>query len=210
MKNAQYAAHYNSAKLTGILVDGLAYSHSTDNKVYFKGILAVLRTSGKIDTVPVVVPDRVVAGLPDLQGKLITITGQISTCNVHEGEKHRLLVELFAYHIDVLENGEHANSVSLCGVVCKYPVFRVTPMGREICDVMLAVNRPGGRSSYIPCILWGADARKVRELSPGAMLSVHGRFQSRIYEKKHDNGVVENKVAYEISVANAVSEMEVE
>ena len=208
MKNAQNATHYNSAKLTGILVDGLAYSHSTDKKVYFKGSLAVVRTSGKVDCIPVVVVDRVVAGLPDLQGKMVTIAGQISTCNSHEGEKSRLLVELFAYHIDVLEDGEHANNVSLCGVVCKPPVFRVTPMGREICDVMLAINRPGGRSSYIPCIVWGADARKVRGLAPGATLSVHGRFQSRIYEKKHEDGTTKKKVAYEISVSNVVTEVE--
>lgn len=204
MKNA----HYNSAKLTGIMIDSLVYSHSSDKKVYFKSTLAVVRASGKVDHIPVVVTDRTAAGLPDLNNKLVTITGQISTCNRHDGEKHHLLVELFAYHIDVLETGEHANSVSLCGVVCKPPVFRVTPMGREICDVMLAVNRPNGRSAYIPCILWGKDARSVKELTPGALLSVHGRFQSRTFEKKHENGTVELKVAYEISVSSGATEAE--
>lgn len=204
MKNT----HYNSAKLTGTMLDSLVYSHSSDKKVYFKGMLAVVRTSGVVDNIPVVVTDRAVAGLPDLQGKLVTITGQISTCNRHDGEKHHLLVELFAYHIDVLDTGEHANNVSLCGVVCKPPVFRVTPMGREICDVMLAVNRNGGRSSYIPCITWGADARKVRYLTPGAPLSLHGRFQSRVYEKKLENGTVEIKVAYEISASSVATEAE--
>lgn len=204
MKNA----HYNSAKLTGIMIDSLVYSHSSDKKVYFKSTLAVVRASGKVDHIPVVVTDRTAAGLPDLNGKLVTITGQISTCNVHDGEKNRLLVELFAYHIDVLDTGEHANNVSLCGVVCKPPVFRVTPMGREICDVMLAVNRPNGRSAYIPCILWGKDARSAKELTPGALLSVHGRFQSRMFEKKHENGTVELKVAYEISVSSGATEAE--
>lgn len=204
MKNT----HCNAAKLTGIMLDSLVYSHSSDKKVYFKSTLAVVRASGKVDHIPVVVTDRTAAGLPDLNNKLVTITGQISTCNVHNGGKSHLLVELFAHHIDVLESGEHANSVSLCGVVCKPPVFRVTPGGREICDVMLAVNRLNGRSSYIPCIAWGADARKVRDVPMGELLEVHGRFQSRDYEKRHEDGTVEPRSAYEISAAKVVTEAE--
>lgn len=202
MKNV----HYNSAKLTGIMLTSLVYSHSTGKKVYFKGTLGVTRTSGKVDQISVVVCDRAVSGLPDLQGKLVAITGQVSTYNYSDGEKCHLKVELFAHHIDVLETGEHSNKVSLSGDVCKPPVFRVTPSGREICDVMLAVNRSSGRASYVPCIFWGADARKVRELISGTHLSVHGRFQSRDYNKKHENGVVEAKVAFEISVSSVVVE----
>ena len=200
--------HYNFAKITGTLLDGLTYSHASEKMVYFKGMLAVKRTSGKFDYLRVVVNERAAAGLPDLTDKTISVTGQISTCNRTIDGKSRLLVELFAHHIDVMESGEHANSVMLRGVVCKPPVFRVTPGGREICDVMLAVNRLNGRSSYIPCIAWGADARNVRDVPMGELLEVHGRFQSRDYEKRHEDGTVESRSAYEISAAKVVTEAE--
>lgn len=202
--------HYNSVKITGRLVDGLSYSHASEKTVYFKGTLAVQRTSGTVDYLPVVASERVLADLPDMTDKLIAVTGQISTCNRTVDGKNRLLVELFVYHIDVLESGEHDNNVTLRGVVCKTPVFRVTPGGREIADVMLAVNRPtGGRASYIPCILWGSDARNVKDVPVGSLLEVCGRFQSRDYEKKdEDTGLYRMRTAYEVSVSKVVMEAE--
>lgn len=198
--------HYNSAKLTGRLVDGLVYSHTSDKTVYFKGTLAVERTSGTVDFLPVVANERTVAGLPDLTDKTVTIAGQISTCNRPVGNRSRLLVELFAFHIDVTEDAEHDNNVVLRGAVCKAPTFRVTPGGREISDLILAVNRPGGRSSYVPCIVWGSDARKVRDIPVGSQLEVRGRFQSRNYDKQLEGGVCEHRTAYEISASQIVTE----
>lgn len=205
MKNS----HCNSAKITGRLVDGLIYSHASEKAVYFKGTIAVQRTSGTFDYLRVVVNERTVADLPDLTDKTIAITGQISTCNRTIDGKSRLLVELFAYHIDVLESGEHENNVTLRGVVCKDPVFRLTPSGREIADVMLAVNHPTGRASYVPCIMWGSDARKVKDVPVGSMLEVYGRFQSRDYEKKiEETGLYRMRTAYEVSVSKVVTEAE--
>lgn len=198
--------HYNSAKITGRMVGGLIYSHASEKTVYFKGLLAVNRMSGTVDLIPIVVNERTAAGLPDLTDKTVTVTGQISTCNRPDGTRSRLLVELFAFHIDVLEIGEHANDVHIRGVVCKNPVFRVTPGGREIADVMLAVNRPGGHASYIPCIAWGCDARVVRDLPVGSMIELYGRFQSRRYDKKLDGGLCEQRTAYEVSASKVVME----
>lgn len=204
MKNT----HYNSAKITGRMVSALSFSHANEKTKYYKGLLAVERTSGNVDVLPVVVPDQSAAGLPDLENKLVRIEGQISTYNKNTDGKFHLHVELFAHHIDILEAGECSNEIILRGVVCKAPTFRVTPRGREICDTMLAVNRPTGRSSYIPCITWGADARTVREVPVGATLELHGRFQSRDYEKRLEDGTVELRIAYEISAAKVVTEAE--
>lgn len=200
--------HYNSAKIAGRLVDGLSFSHASERAKYYKGTLAVECISGAVDYIPVVVHERAAEGLAELQDKLVSITGQISTVNRIVGSKPRLMVELFAYHIDILDSGEHANEVMLRGVVCKAPTFRVTPHGREISDVMLAVNRPSGRSSYIPCIVWGAEARSLQGTPVGTQIEVHGRFQSREYEKRLEDGMVELRVAHEISVSKVVTEAE--
>lgn len=198
--------HYNSAKITGRLMHGLQFSHANEKTKYYKGLLAVERTSGNVDLLPVVVPERTAVGLPDLTNKLVYIEGQISTYNKSSGGKFHLHVELFAHHIDLLDVGECTNEVILRGIVCKAPTFRVTPNGREICDVMIVVNRPTGRSSYIPCIAWGSDARTVSEIPVGEMIELHGRFQSRDYEKRMADGTVELRTAYEISAAKVVME----
>lgn len=198
--------HHNSANLTGRLVEGPTLSRSTDRTTYYKGLLAVERLSNTIDYLPIVVPDRVIEGHPDLYGKLISVTGQISTTNKPVDGKSRLLVDLFAYHIDILEDGEHVNDVELRGVVCKAPGFRITPRGRELGEFMLAVNRPGGRSSYIPCIAWGSDARTVRNLHVGDMLELRGRFQSREYDKILEDGTSVHRIAYEVSASKVVTE----
>ena len=180
MKNA----HYNSVKVTGRLMNDFSFSHASEHAKYYKGMLAVERASGTFDFLPVIVNERTTEGLPFLQDKLLSICGQISTFNKVINGKPRLHVELFAHTIDVLEAGEHTNDVVLRGVVCKIPTFRTTPMGREICDVMLAVNRSNGRAAYIPCIAWGAAAKTVRSMRVGEMLEVRGRLQSREYDHR--------------------------
>lgn len=198
--------HHNSANLTGRLVEGLTVDHVTGKTTYYNGLLSVERLSGTVDLLPVVIPDRVVDGWSDLHGKLIAVTGQISTINKVVDGKSRLFVDMFVHHIDVLESGEHENNVELRGVICKQPGFRVTPRGRELGEVMLAVERRGGRSSYIPCITWGADARTVRDLHVGDMLELRGRFQSREYDKILEDGTSVHRIAYEVSASKVVTE----
>lgn len=204
MKNT----HYNSAKIAGCMVKDFSFSHASTHAKYYKGVLAVERTSGTVDFLSVVVPLRVWETLPTLKDKLVEISGQISTCHHIVDGSSRLVVDLFAHTIEVLENGEHTNDVVLRGVVCKAPAFRVTPMGREICDMMLAVNRSNGRTAYIPCIAWGRDARALKSVRIGAMLEVRGRLQSREYDKVYEDGTVEKRTVYEVSVSKVVTEAE--
>lgn len=202
MKNT----HYNSVKIIGRMVEGVAYSHSSKHAKYYKGTLAVSRVSGAVDLIPVVVTERAAEILPDMQGKLVEVCGQISTWHQVVNDKPRLVVDLFAHTFNVLENGEPSNEVVLRGVVCKAPTYRTTPLGREICDLMLAVNRSNGRAAYIPCIVWGRDARAVKSVRIGEMLEVRGRFQSREFDKQYEDGTVEKRTVHEVSVSKVVME----
>lgn len=208
MKNAQNAMHYNSAKITGYLAEGLTPCDYPTRVKLYKGTLAVERLSGNVDYIPVVVHEKLAETLPDLQGKLVEVIGQISTCNRMMDGKTRLIVDMYVYSITALQAGSCSNEVVLRGTVCKAPIYRVTPGGREICDVMLAVSRPNGRASYIPCVIWGRDAQSARSVCVGDLLEVRGRFQSRVYDKLHEDGTVEKRVTYEVSVAKVVMEAE--
>jgi primosomal replication protein N len=205
MKNV---THYNSAKITGRMVGGLTPCANPGKTMLYKATLAVERLSGTFDYIPVVVHEKLAETLPDLRDKTVEITGQISTCNQIVNERSRLIVDLFAFSINVVKDCVHNNDVVLRGVVCREPSFRCTPKGREICDVMLAVNRPNGRSAYVPCVVWGAVARRMRTVHVGEPVEVRGRFQSRSYEKKYEDGTVEIRVAYEVSVSRVVVEVE--
>lgn len=208
MKNAQNTMHYNSAKITGRMIGDLIPCNETGKTKLYKGMLAVKRLSGTFDYLPVIVHEKLAETLPDLLDKTVEVIGQISTCNQHVNGKSRLIVDLFACSINEVGHEDYNNEVVLRGAVCKPPVFRATPMGREICDVMLAVNRPNGRAAYVPCVVWGREARRVRSANIGETIEVRGRFQSRNYEKQHEDGVVEIRVAYEISVAKVAMEAE--
>lgn len=156
---------------------------------------------------PIIVSDRLVE-IKDLQiGKKISVKGQVRTFNKHiSDDKRKLLIMVFARDVrEVEEESESApefnNNVKLSGYICKPPVYRVTPKGREIADVLIAVNRMYGKADYIPCITWGRNARYAGNIDVGTRIDVEGRLQSREYTKKLDDGTEEIRTAYEISVS---------
>ena len=166
-------------------------------------MVSVNRVSGTVDTLPVLISERI-ADLKELKtGACVTITGRIRSYNEHIGEKSKLILAIFTENIEIYENEAEPpfdNDVVLRGFICKEPNYRVTPLGREITDVLIAVNRPYGKSDYIPCIVWGRTAKFVGHLPVGTHIEMTGRFQSRPYAKKISEDEIENRVAYEVSV----------
>lgn len=140
-------------------------------------------------------------------GKEIKVEGQFRSYNSYENERNRLILTVFAKEISEVvhsdeEKEEITNTVELVGYICKKPIYRQTPFGREIADILLAVNRAYNKSDYIPCIAWGRNARFCQNMEVGVEVKITGRVQSRSYEKKHEDGTVETRVAYEVSIAS--------
>ena len=191
----------NSVTLCGTLGTLPAYSHENHGRRFYRFTLEVPRLSGATDALPVVAAEDVLERMDLDGGENLTVMGQIRTFNNRTGEGRRLIVSVFASEI-IAENAEPENKVELTGIICKTPVYRRTPLGREICDVMLAVNRRYHRADYVPCILWGRTAQETAAFPVGTRLELHGRLQSRTYMKLTDLGS-EERVTYEMSVMEA-------
>lgn len=192
----------NRIFLSGEVTELPVYSHSSFGEEFFLFRLGVLRRSGYRDEIRVLISRRLLdtSGLSPVRGSLVALQGQIRTYNERDGDKMHLRVFVFCHKIRECEENECGdNSVTLDGFLCRQPVYRTSPLGREICDVMLAVNRRYGKSDYIPCIIWGRSASFAAALSPGSRLRIDGRFQSRDYRKRTDCGEYEMRTAYEIS-----------
>ncbi len=190
----------NSVELCGTLAARPVFSHSGRNEDYYIFPLDVERLSGTVDTINVIARKRLLeqTGIPG--GGKILVTGELRSFNNKNGEGSRLVITVFAREI-AFTDGEDRNEVRLVGTLCKPPNFRKTPMGREICDIMLAVNRRYRRSDYLPCIAWGQLAQLVSELYVGDVISLRGRIQSRKYIKTVGGEVVE-KTAFEVSAVD--------
>lgn len=191
---------HNKITVIGKLESELTLSHMTPSEAIYTGTLLVPRTSGIIDSVPLHVPGRLYddarrAGL----GQVI-VSGVLRVYSVLEGERSYTRPTLLASYINEINDDTASNYVSLVGTICKPPVFRLTPFGREICDIMLAVNGSHEHINYIPCITWGGNARRSSKLEVGTQLHVVGRFQSREYNKLLESGETEKRMAYEVSV----------
>ena len=162
------------------------------------------RESGNIDTVPVMVSERM-CNIEDIKvGKLYEVVGQFRSYNRHEEQKNRLVLSVFVRELEFIDeelDGAKTNSIFLDGYICKLPVYRKTPLGREIADLLLAVNRPYGKSDYIPCICWGRNARYASAFEVGEHVQIIGRIQSRTYIKKLSDTLTEERTAYEVSVS---------
>lgn len=186
----------NKATLAGKIVD-IGFSHEFKGEKFYKAILEVVRNSGNTDKLPCIIPDVLSKGLE--AGDFTTFFGEIRTRNYYgdDGKKH-LDVHMFVQ--DVTEFTVYLNTVELEGFICKEPIYRETPLSRQICDVLVAVNRRHGKSDYIPSISWGRDSLRVGMMQVGDKISIHGRFQSREYEKRV-NDEYQTKTAYELSVA---------
>jgi len=191
----------NSVELQGILAGRPAYSHSAGGDVYFRFPLTVQRLSGVADTVNIIARRELLQQTEILDGDRVYVQGELRSFNNKSGYGNKLVITVFARLLEIRE-GEDLNRVRLFGAICKPPTLRRTPMGREICDIMLAVNRRYGRSDYLPCIAWGRVAERVACWNVGTQLRLTGRIQSRNYIK-NENDVAVEKTAFEVSVMDA-------
>ncbi len=191
----------NQITLRGELEQLPIFSHENHGKKFYRFTLAVPRLSGNVDTLPVIAEEQVLCSMDLSGGEMLTVTGQIRSHNYRQGGARHLLIFVFANSI-VCEDGEPINDVSVEGPLCKEPIYRRTPLGREICDVMLAVPRAFKRADYLPCILWGRTASEVSLCHTRDHIHISGRLQSRTYTKLTPEGT-EERTAYEISALSA-------
>ena len=191
----------NQITLRGNLASLPQFSHENHGRRFFRFFLEVPRLSGAVDTLPVIAEEGLLLGTDLSDGEMLTIAGQIRSHNVRSDGKRHLLIFVFANAI-LCEDGEPINDVILEGPICREPTYRRTPLGREICDVMLAIPRAFRRADYLPCILWGRTAMEVSRCHTREVLQIHGRLQSRVYTKLTEDGS-EERTAYEISGLSA-------
>mgnify|MGYP002800858200 FL=1 len=191
----------NKLRLTGTVTERPVYSHEVCGEEFYETKLSVPRLSGQEDVIPVTLSDRLLARTEVKPGAKISISGQFRSYNKLEGEHSRLLLTAFAREILPADDEVNPNTIEILGYICKPPVYRTTPFKREICDVLLAVNRAYNKSDYIPCIMWGRNARFIKDMPIGERLWVTGRVQSRIYTKCLSEDKSEERVAYEVSVS---------
>ena len=200
----------NHLTLIGKVTSDKVFSHEIYGESFYIFNLEVPRLSETTDIIPITVSERLLTDIDLTIGKELVVEGQFRSYNTYENEKSRLVLTVFAKEVQervIPENSEEdkidvSNEVTLVGYICKKPIYRKTPFGREIADVLLAVNRAYNKSDYIPCIAWGRNARFCENLEIGTAVKVVGRVQSRNYEKKHEDGSIETRVAYEVSVAS--------
>lgn len=185
----------NQVNVVGSIASDFTLSHTVYGESFYNVTLCVKRDSGNIDLVPLIVSDRLMDVSKSYLNECVHVTGEFRSYNQHGNDKTRLILYVFVNSIELIGAANNVNDVFLEGYICKTPIYRSTPLGREIADVILAVNRGYNKSDYIPCILWGRNAYFVKNMSAGDRIRVAGRIQSREYVK---NG--EAKVAYELSV----------
>ena len=204
----------NYLTLVGKVTGEKRFSHEIYGERFYVFNLEIPRLSGNSDIIPITVSERLIKEETLQEGHQLLVKGQFRSYNSYENEKNRLILTVFAKDIVEVEEKEEdeenemvkkdtiTNEVVLVGYICKKPIYRQTPFGREISDLLLAVNRAYNKSDYIPCIAWGRNARFCQTVEVGTKVKIVGRVQSRMYEKKHEHGTVENRVAYEVSVGS--------
>ena len=204
----------NYLTLVGKVTGEKKFSHEIYGEKFYTFNLSIPRLSGNADLIPITVSERIITDEMLSEGRKLLIKGQFRSYNSYQNEKNKLILTVFAKDIQELEEipeqeeseivkkEETTNEVVLIGFVCKKPIYRQTPFGREISDILLAVNRAYNKSDYIPCIAWGRNARFCENMPVGTEVKVIGRVQSRTYEKKYEDGTVETKIAYEVSVSS--------
>ena len=191
----------NHIILRGSLIALPEFSHENHGRKFYRFFLNVSRLSGTVDILPILAEEEVWNAVDLSGGEMLTVTGQVRSHNVREDGRRKLLIFVFAASI-VAEDGEPINDVVLEGPICREPTYRRTPLGREICDVMLAVPRAFRRADYLPCILWGRTAQEAARCHTRDVIRIMGRLQSRIYTKVTEEGS-EERTAYEISALTA-------
>ena len=204
----------NHLVLVGKVTSEKRFSHEIYGEKFYIFDLSVPRLSGNADVIPVTISERLLTTHDVNIGTNLQIDGQFRSYNSYDHEKNKLILTVFVKDIEFLEENQEneevdeirkerlSNEVTLDGFICKKPIYRKTPFGREISDILLAVNRAYNKSDYIPCIAWGRNARFCENVPVGTEVKIIGRVQSREYEKKYEDGTVENKIAYEVSVSS--------
>ena len=202
----------NYLTLVGKVTGEKKFSHEIYGERFYIFNLEIPRLSGNEDIIPITVSERLIGENTLSEGNKLLVKGQFRSYNSYESGKNRLILTVFAKDVlevkdeeeenEMAKKDEITNEVVLIGFICKKPIYRQTPFGREISDLLLAVNRAYNKSDYIPCIAWGRNARFCQNLEVGAQVKVVGRVQSRTYEKKHEDGSVETRVAYEVSIGS--------
>ena len=190
----------NRVLLSGTVDGEPKFSHETFGEAFYEIILLVPRLSDHLDRVPVTVSEKLLNGGKFDNGEFVSIKGQFRSYNKLEDGKSRLMLTVFVREVCEFEEDVNPNIIEITGYICKEPIYRTTPFNREICDVLIAVNRAYNKSDYLPCIAWGRNAKFVSELKVGTKVNIVGRIQSREYQKHLENGEVLNKIAYEVSV----------
>ena len=188
----------------GEIVSDFSYSHEVYGEGFYMVEVSVNRLSNFVDYIPVMVSERLVNVQESAKGQSVYITGQFRSFNRHEEHKNRLVLSVFAREFELTEEiaqESATNQIFLDGFICKESIYRKTPLGREIADLLVAVNRSYGKSDYIPCICWGRNARFAAGFEVGSHVQIWGRIQSREYVKKISETQVEQRVAYEVSVS---------
>lgn len=191
----------NYCELSGTVAGGVFFSHEVFGESFMTFPVRIERLSGTDDIVNVIASEKLIAEFPVSEGMKIALKGQFRSYNNYSGIGNKLVLSAFAKVLeDAVEDEVDVNYVALNGFICKQPVYRVTPFGREICDILLAVNRIHNKSDYIPCIAWGKNAKTASGLSVGDRIVISGRIQSREYKKRREDGEIEIKTAFEVSV----------
>lgn len=197
----------NQVSIVGEITSGFTFSHEVYGEGFYMVEVAVSRLSNFADYIPLMVSERLVDVSQTYIGQKVYVTGQFRSYNKHEESRNRLVLSVFVREIEFVEDAEEleddikSNQIYLDGYICKEPIYRKTPLGREIADLLVAVNRSYGKSDYIPCICWGRNARFASGFTVGGHVQVWGRIQSREYVKKLNEEEVEKRIAYEVSVS---------
>ena len=200
---ADKAMDNNQVTIVGTVDSEFTYSHEVFGEGFYMMEVVVSRLSHMEDRIPLMVSERLVDVKESCMGKIVEVHGQFRSYNKHEEGRNRLILSVFVREFSFVgEEGTltRPNSIYLDGYICKPPVYRMTPLGREIADLLMAVNRPYGKSDYLPCICWGRNARFAGKFEVGTHIHLWGRIQSRTYQKRLEDDVVEKRTAYEISV----------
>ena len=194
----------NQVTIMGKVATEFSFSHEVFGEGFYMVEVEVKRLSNSEDRIPLMISERLIDVTQDYTGEYIMVHGQFRSYNRHEEQKNRLVLSVFVREISFMEeepDGTKTNSIWLDGYICKEPIYRKTPLGREIADLLLAVNRPYGKSDYIPCICWGRNARYASGFEVGEHVQILGRIQSRECVKRFSDTETEKRVAYEVSVS---------
>ncbi len=194
----------NQVVIMGEIVSDFVFSHEIFGEGFYMVDVNVPRLSDSNDIIPLMVSERLINVEDDYKGLSIMVQGQFRSYNRHEERKNRLVLSVFAREIEFVDEtpeSSKTNQIYLDGYICKEPICRKTPLGREIADLLLAVNRPYGKSDYIPCICWGRNARFASNFTVGTRCEIWGRIQSREYMKRISEEDAEKRIAYEVSVS---------